>query len=388
MTDGAAVASRPARFDDRCGAHNLSWCAHRARASLRVPLGVSAAQLGRTPILTLGSARAPAFPGVCKVDQLPSLAQPALSCSAPRSERTARPGTTLRVAMLNERFIQICGQPLRYLIGGQGKPLVLCHGFLSSAEEFGGRFSELGALRTLIIPDLPGNGASPPLRGRHTSEAMADLLFNLLAELEIDRFDVGGLCLGATVACALANRAGDRVERLILHTPLLSPDLLRRPYREQVRLLSRRPLWDGVVWLSRQRRISDLYKRFIIVEGDVDHRTGGVNYENQRRADPRAAREWLNDCLVRDDVDVVAARAEATLIIVARHDRLVDVDRLRGLIAGLPELHVFIDADQGHGWNDAAVRRQLEVLRDFLEAQPHHGSVATLDSAPGQRPRQ
>lgn len=218
---------------------------------------------------------------------------------------------------------------------------------------------------------------------------MADLLFDLLSELEIDRFDVGGLCLGASVACALAKRAGDRAERLVLHTPLLSPDLMRRPYREQVRLLSRRPLWDGVVWLSRQRRISDLYKRFIIVEGDVDHRTGDVNYENQCRADPRAAREWLNDCLVRDDVDVVAARAGATLIIVARHDRLVDVDRLRGLIARLPDLHVFIDADQGHGWNDAAVHRQLEVLRDFLEAQPHHGSVATLDSAPGQRrPRQ
>ena len=110
--------------------------------------------------------------------------------------------------MLDERFIQICGQPLRYLIGGQGKPLVLCHGFLSSAEEFGGRFSELGALRTLIIPDLPGNGASPALPGRHTSGAMADLLFDLLTELEIDKFDVGGLCLGATVACALAKRAG------------------------------------------------------------------------------------------------------------------------------------------------------------------------------------
>ena len=238
--------------------------------------------------------------------------------------------------MMEERFSTLRGQRLRYLVGGQGKPLVLCHGFLSSAEEFGGRFSELGAHRTLIIPDLPGNGQSPPLRGRHTSGAMADLVFDLLAELEIDTFDVGGLCLGATVACALAKRAGGRAERLVLHTPLLSPDLMRRRYRDQVRLLSRRPMWDGVVWLSRQRWISDLYKRFVIVEGDVDDRTADVNYENQRRANPRAAREWLNDCLRRDDVDVVAARAHATLIIVARHDRLVDVDRLKGLMRLCP----------------------------------------------------
>ncbi|MHB8487746.1 MAG: alpha/beta fold hydrolase [Candidatus Dormibacteria bacterium] len=268
--------------------------------------------------------------------------------------------------MMDERFTTIGGRRLRYLVGGRGKPLVLCHGFLSSAEEFGGRFSELGAHRTLIIPDLPGNGASPPLPGRHSSGAMADLLFDLLTELEIDRFDVGGLCLGATVACALAKRAGDRAERLVLHTPLLSPDLMRRRYRDQVRLLSKRPMWDGVVWLSRQRWISDLYKRFVIVEGDVDDRTADINYENQRRADPRAAREWLNDCLRRDDVDVVAGRAEATLIIVARHDRLVDVDRLKELIATLPRLQVFTDSDQGHGWNEAAVHRQLEVLKDFF----------------------
>jgi hypothetical protein len=125
-------------------------------------------------------------------------------------------------------------------------------------------------------------------------------------------------------------------------------------------------MWDGVVWLSRQRWISDLYKRFVIVEGDVDDRTADINYANQRRADPRAAREWLNDCLRRDDVEVVAARAERTLIIVARHDRLVDVDRLKELIVTLPRLRVFTDSDQGHGWNEAAVHRQLEVLKDFF----------------------
>jgi len=282
--------------------------------------------------------------------------------------------------MMDERFTKIRGQTLRYLVCGQGKPLVLCHGFLSSAEEFGGRFSQLGEHRTLIIPDLPGNGASPPLRGRHTSAAMADLVFDLLTELEIDRFDVGGLCLGATVACALAKRAGARAERLVLHTPLLSPDLMRRRYREQVRLLSRRPMWDAVVWLSRQRWISDLYKRFVIVEGDVDNRTADVNYQNQRRADPRAAREWLNDCLRRDDVDVVAARAEATLVIVARHDKLVDVERLKCLIAQLPDLHVFTDSDQGHGWNEAAVHRQLEVLRDFFNGG-ESGSNRTAHNA-------
>jgi pimeloyl-ACP methyl ester carboxylesterase len=278
--------------------------------------------------------------------------------------------------MMEERFMTIRGQRLRYLVGGRGKPLVLCHGFLSSAEEFGGRFSELGAYRTLIIPDLPGNGASPPLPGRHSSGAMADLLFDLLSELEVDRFDVGGLCLGATVACALAKRAGERAERLVLHTPLLSPDLMRRRYRDQVRVLGRRPLWDGVVWLSRQRWISDLYKRFVIVEGDVDDATSQANFDNQRRASPAAAREWVRDGLRYNGLDSLLQRRGQTLVIVAEQDHIIDVPRLRHLLAGHPNVRLFVDVEQGHGWNSAAVERQLEVMQAFLAdgsapGQPH-----------------
>src|SRR5947209_12638491 len=126
---------------------------------------------------------------------------------------------------------------MRYLVGGRGKPLVLCHGFLSSAEEFGGRFSSLARERTLIVPDLPGNAASAPLRGRHTAEAMAEGVDRLLAQLDIREFDLGGLCLGASVACALARRRGGEVGRLVLHTPLLMPGLVRTRHRVQVRVM-------------------------------------------------------------------------------------------------------------------------------------------------------
>jgi hypothetical protein len=42
------------------------------------------------------------------------------------------------------------------------------------------------------------------------------------------------------------------------------------------------------------------------------------------------------------------------------------VERLKELIAKLPDLQVFTDSDQGHGWNEAAVHRQLEVLKAFF----------------------
>jgi pimeloyl-ACP methyl ester carboxylesterase len=268
----------------------------------------------------------------------------------------------------DEVVLDAAGNRIRCLIIGSGRPLLLCHGFLSSAEEFGGRFGELARHRQLIVPDLPGNGSSAPLTTRHTVESMAMAMEGLLDTLGIGEVDVAGLCLGAAVACALARRCGDRVDRLVLHTPLIAPALIRRFYREQVRVLTMPPLWQGVVALSRNRRVSDLYKRFVIVEGDVDATTSQVNFENQRRAHPAAAREWLRDGVRRDDLDALLARRRPTLVIVAARDHVVDVERLRSLVTGHPNIELFVDAEQGHGWNSEAVHRQLGVMRDFFAA--------------------
>ena len=198
-------------------------------------------------------------------------------------------------AAMREQRLVIDGRVMRCLTVGAGKPLLLCHGFLSSAEEFGGRFAALAAHRRLIIPDLPGSGESSPLRTRHTVDALAASLEQLLDRLSIDEFDVAGLCLGASVATALSRRCAGRVGRIVLHTPLVSPSLVRRRYRMQIDVLTLPPLWRGVVALSRNRTVSDLYKRYVIAEGDVDAATAQINFVNQRRAHPGAAREWLRD---------------------------------------------------------------------------------------------
>jgi pimeloyl-ACP methyl ester carboxylesterase len=251
-------------------------------------------------------------------------------------------------------------------MGGRGKPLVLCHGFLSSAEEFGGRFSALACRRTLIVPDLPGNAASDSLPERHTPDAMAGSVDGLLTQLGIDTFDLGGLCLGASVACALARRHGDAVGRLVLHTPLLMPGLIRGRYRYQVRAMTLPGVWQAVAWLSRRRAISDLYKKYVIREGPIDPQVADVNFENQRRADLGAAREWLCDAMERDDLALLAARTGPTLIIIVENDTLVDVQGLRRAIEPLSHVSLYIDNHGGHGWSKGAVERHLEVLQPFF----------------------
>ena len=274
--------------------------------------------------------------------------------------------TSIAAAPIHEHNVTLGARSIRCLVSGEGKPLLLCHGFLSSAEEFGGRFSALAAHRQLIIPDLPGSGLSPPLRERHTAEALSESLEALLTELGVAEFDLAGLGLGACGASALARRCGARVGKLVLHTPLVDPSLIRRRYRAQVRVLTTPPLWQGVVALSRSRTVSDLYKRFVIEEGDVDHATADVNFANQRRADSGAAREWLRDGMRSRDLAFLRGRSEPTLVIVAAHDQVVDVEGLRKLLAACPSASLFVDQQQGHGWNHEAVQRQLGIMEDFF----------------------
>ena len=283
---------------------------------------------------------------------------------------------------MHECSVKVGGQPLRCLIAGEGRPLLLCHGFLSSAEEFGGRFRALAQHRRLIVPDLPGNGGSPPMATSHTVEAMAASLDELLDGLGIAEFDVAGLCLGASVASALARRCGDRIDRMVLHTPLIAANLVRRRYRDQVRVLTYPPLWRGVVALSRNRMVSNLYKRFVIVEGDVDARTAEANFANQVRADPAAAREWLRDGIRNGDLGALLERTGPTLVIVAAHDHVVHVEELRRLIATRPNISLFVDGEQGHGWNQAAVKRQLGVMVDFF-AESTAPAAAAFSAAAG-----
>src|SRR5205807_882098 len=89
---------------------------------------------------------------------------------------------------------------------------------------------------------------------------------------------VGGICLGATVALEYASRFPDRIARLVLHTPIYSPQTLRTAFKRQVAAFTAGPVFWIVDRLRRNRVVSDLYKRFLVegpgVDPHADCRTG------------------------------------------------------------------------------------------------------------------
>ena len=117
-------------------------------------------------------------------------------------------------------FISLKGQSVHYRDEGPRDdplPLVLVHGTSASLHTWEGWVAALKSERRVISFDLPGFGLTgPSASGDYRDETYAHFVLELLDELKVRRFAIGGNSLGGEVAWRTALAAPARVERLIL----------------------------------------------------------------------------------------------------------------------------------------------------------------------------
>jgi 3-oxoadipate enol-lactonase len=109
------------------------------------------------------------------------------------------------------------GRPLHYETVGEGRPVLLLHGFTNHAFAWAAQLGPLvHAGHRAILPDLDGHGRSPPADRVTTVAALAEDAVALLDHLWIERAVVCGLSLGGMVAQQLAVAAPERVAGLVV----------------------------------------------------------------------------------------------------------------------------------------------------------------------------
>lgn len=117
-------------------------------------------------------------------------------------------------------FVSVKGQRVHYRDEGPRDdplPLVLIHGTSASLHTWEGWAGALKSARRVISFDLPGFGLTgPSAGGDYRDDAYARFVLDLLDELKVRRFAIGGNSLGGEVAWRTALAAPQRVERLIL----------------------------------------------------------------------------------------------------------------------------------------------------------------------------
>jgi pimeloyl-ACP methyl ester carboxylesterase len=115
-----------------------------------------------------------------------------------------------------ERFAKVNGVRLRYLVGGQGSPVVLLHGYAETGHMWRPLMPVLAERHTVVVPDLRGAGGSAKPAGGYDKKSMAVDIHALTASLKLDRVSIVGHDIGLMVAYAYAAQFPQGTERVVL----------------------------------------------------------------------------------------------------------------------------------------------------------------------------
>jgi len=115
-----------------------------------------------------------------------------------------------------ERFAEVNGVRLHYLIGGKGRPVVLLHGYAQTGHMWGPLMQPLARDHTVIVPDLRGAGGSSKPESGYDKKNMGVDIHELTSLLDFDRVSIVGHDIGLMVAYAYAAQFSQATERVVL----------------------------------------------------------------------------------------------------------------------------------------------------------------------------
>lgn len=121
----------------------------------------------------------------------------------------------------HHRMVRTGDVNIHAVIGGDGPPVVLLHGFPQTWWEWHKIMPSLAAQRTVIAIDLRGAGHSDCPQGGYDKATLARDVHGVMEALGFDRYAVCGHDIGAMVALALACTHREAVTHLaILDAPM------------------------------------------------------------------------------------------------------------------------------------------------------------------------
>lgn len=106
--------------------------------------------------------------------------------------------------------------PVHYSSKGEGKPIVLLHGFLESSMIWAPYLYELSQKRRVITIDLPGHGKTGTMAEINTMELMAEVVKAALEKLGISSATFVGHSMGGYVTLAFAEKYPESINELVL----------------------------------------------------------------------------------------------------------------------------------------------------------------------------
>lgn len=141
---------------------------------------------------------------------------PGVATSESPSGKPADPPANFKHQVTN-----VNGVNIHYVIGGEGEPLVLVHGFGQNWYMWNRLLPELSKHFTVIAPDLRGVGESGKPEAGYDKKTMATDIHELVKKLGYKSINLVGHDIGLMVAYAYAAQYENEVKKLALLDALL-----------------------------------------------------------------------------------------------------------------------------------------------------------------------
>ena len=246
--------------------------------------------------------------------------------------------------------------------GGRGPAVVLIHGFPLCRRMWQ---PQAAALRQagyrVILPDLPGFGASPPLPGGASMSAYADAVIALLDHLAIDTAVVGGMSMGGYVLLDLAERYPRRLQAAMY--------LVTRAAADDDAGKGRRSDLAAAVGSGDLRQVPDAFEQLLFAPATLKARRKLVS----------TVRDWMQEASPegvigallamrdrKDYVDLLPILRVPGLVVGAALDLAIPPLHAEVLAAGLPDAELHIIPRAGHMANLEEPAAFNQVLLNFL----------------------
>ena len=137
---------------------------------------------------------------------------------------------------LSPQTLQIKGHTIFYTVKGEGKPLLLIHGYGAGIWVWEKQIEILSKSYRVYALDVIGHGFSDRPKIPYTPETYIHFLKDFMDEAGIERATLIGNSMGGGIAWAMAILFPERVDRLILIN-CVPPDVLHQVKNESFRTL-------------------------------------------------------------------------------------------------------------------------------------------------------
>jgi pimeloyl-ACP methyl ester carboxylesterase len=121
---------------------------------------------------------------------------------------------------MEEKFVNVDGNKIRYLESGNSKDtVVLVHGLGASAERWEYVIPFFNKYFRVIVPDLIGFGYSDKPLVDYTPEFFSKFLKNFLKKIGVEKIKIMGSSLGGQISAQHASENTGSIEKLVLISP-------------------------------------------------------------------------------------------------------------------------------------------------------------------------